>query len=179
MKTILLSTVAILCALAPLREATAAETRARSAPIQDPTALYKAGEVQVEALAFTETPNLNDYDTGGGAAVTYWHWENVGAGLEAKTFDTRHAFFDAIGLNLAARYPVKKWKAALVSRIGFDWRAEQVRNERANDFDVYVGLGAEKRFGAYTIGAELRGVRAAELAPHESLQVLLRAGRTF
>jgi hypothetical protein len=141
--------------------------------------IYKAGEIQAEAIAFTESENLNDYDSGGGIGLTYWHWAQAGLGFEGKTLDTRHALLDTIGLNLAGRFPVEKLNAAIVTRIGFDWHAEQVRNTRANDFDVYVGLGAEKRFKGYTLGAELRGVRAAELAPDEKLQLLVRVGRAF
>lgn len=162
------------------RPAFAADTAAKSVTLKDPTAIYQAGEVQVEGLAFTETKNLNDFNSGGGLALTYWHWANVGAGLEAKTFDPDHAFFDKLGFNLAARYPVEKLRAALITRIGFDWNAEEVSRDRTrSEFDVYVGAGLEKRFGAYTLGAEVRGVRVAELQPHESLQFLVRAGRAF
>ena len=159
----------------------AATPKAKTVALKDPTAIYQAGEVQVAALAYTDTANLKDFDTGGGLAVTYWHWENVGAGFEAKTLDTAHAFFDTIGLNLAARYPLGQSGFAPFTRIGFDWNAEQVgaAKDRA-DFDVYVGLGREKRFrSGFALGAELRGVRAAELAPKERLQLLAFASKTF
>lgn len=144
----------------------------------DPTARYKAGEVQVDAIGFAEGIDAKNFEYGGGVGVTYWHWKTVGAGFEGKTLDPRHALFDTIGLNLAARYPMKY--ATPFTKIGFDWQAEQVNNDRASDFDVYVGIGVEKRFGkGYSIGAELRGVRAAELAPNEKIQLLLRVGKAF
>lgn len=149
-----------------------------TAATKDPTALYKAGEVQVDAIAFAEGIDAKNFEYGGGIGITYWHWKTVGAGFEGKTLDPRHALFDTIGLNLAARYPTKY--VTPFTKIGFDWQAEQVHNDRANDFDVYVGIGAEKRFGhGFSVGAELRGVRAAELAPNEKLQILLRVGKAF
>lgn len=159
--------------------ASAADAKAKIVPIQDPTALYKAGEVQVEALAFTDTDNLNDFDSGGGVALTYWHFENFGAGFEGRTKDLQHAFFDTLGLNLAGRAPLGGLGLAAIGRVGFDYHAEQVNNPRANEFDVYVGVGVEKRIHDFTIGAEVRGVRAAERQPREHLQFALRVGRTF
>lgn len=146
---------------------------------KDPTAIYTAGEIQVEALAFSDTDDLQEFDSGGGIAATYWHYAQLGLGFEGRSQNTSHAVFDTIGLNLAGRIPLEDLKAAVIGRIGFDYHAEQVDNPRANDFDVYVGVGIEKRIHRYTIGAEVRGVRAAELAPQESVQFLVRVGRAF
>lgn len=147
-------------------------------------AKYKAGEVQIDAIAVADSDNLKDYDAAGGIGITYWHWQTVGVGAELKTFNTDHAAFDNIGLNLAARYPLKLGVTPF-TKIGFDWNAEQVgpRSELA-DFEVYIGVGVEKRFNFdfaknVSIGFELRGVRAAELAPKEHLQGLFRLGKTF
>ena len=159
----------LLCVSAPLRLNAAA----------DPTALYTAGQVQVEAIGFADTEDLKEIDYGGGVAVTWWHWAQAGLGFEGRLIDTHHSAFDTVGLNLAARFPSEKLGAALITRVGFDWQSEQVNNPRANEFDVYVGIGLEKRIGAYSIGAEVRGVRAAELKPDERLLGLIRIGRTF
>lgn len=152
-----------------------------AAPFNDSE--YKAGEFQVDALAIADTANLKDYDAAGGVALTYWHWQTVGIGAELKTFNTDHAVFDNIGLNLAARYPLKL--ATPFAKIGFDWNAEQ-EGARAKlaEWEVYVGLGVEKRFSLgsvknLSIGAEVRGVRAAKLAPDEHLQGIVRLGKTF
>lgn len=158
---------------------TRAETKAQSVAIKDPTAIYTAGQFQVEGLAFGASDDLKEFDSGGGLAVTYWNWENVGLGFEGKATDTRHALFDTIGLNLAARAPVGLLKVAAIGRIGFDWQAEQVNPRRADPFDVYASVGLEKRFADYNLGAELRGVRSATLKPDEELQFIVRVGKTF
>lgn len=146
---------------------------------------YKPHEFQVEGLGFADTDDLRGYDWGGGARLTYWANKNIGIGAELKTFNTDHAFFDQIGLNLAGRYPFEKLGIAGLGRIGFDWNAEQVgpRSKLAN-FEVYVGLGVEKRFSLgeikdLSIAAELRGIRAVQAAPDEHLQLIVSLGKAF
>jgi hypothetical protein len=150
--------------------------------IKELAAEYKAGEIQADVIAMTATDNIKDYDFAGGIGVTYWQWENVGFGTELKTFNTADALVDLIGLNLAARYPIAKIGVAGFSKIGFDWDAEQTHGK--SDFTVYIGLGIEKRFTVgplknCSVAGEVRGVRAAALAPEEKLEFLLRVGKTF
>lgn len=147
----------------------------------DPTEIYKAGEVQIAALAFTETANLNDYESGGGAAVTYWFTENFGAGFEAKTFDTRNAFFDRVGLNLAGRLPLGTSGFAPFAHVGFDWDAESSSHPQTrSEFDLYVGAGLEKRFSrGIGIGVEARIVRDYQFEANERCQFLAFVSKSF
>lgn len=152
-----------------------------AAAAKDPTALYKAGEVQVQALAFTETEDFSDFNSGGGAAATYWFTENFGAGFEAKTFDTRHAIFDRMGLNLAGRIPLKDSGIAPFAHVGFDWDAEaSSHSETRSEFDLYVGAGIEKRWrNDIAIGAEARIVSDYQFRAEERYQFLAFLSKTF
>lgn len=178
MKTIIMGA---LCA-AIITIASTAGAATPSPILKDIAAEYKAGEIQADVIALTSTENLKDYDFAGGIGITYWQWENVGFGTELKSFNTADALIDQIGLNLAARYPIAKIGLAGFSKIGFDWDAEQTHGR--SDFTVYIGLGLEKRFSIgsmknCSIAGEIRGVRAAALAPEEKLEFLLRVGKTF
>lgn len=152
---------------------------AYSAP-KDPTAIYKAGEVQVQAIAFTETPNFKDFDSGGGAAVTYWVTKNIGAGFESKTKDTHNAFFDALGFNVAGRLPIAGGFAPF-AKAGFDWDAEaSSHSQTRNEFDLYVGAGIEKRFShGIGLGAEARIVRDYEFERNERYQFSAFLSKAF
>ena len=152
-----------------------------TAQASDPTALYKAGEVQVQALAFTETANFKDFDSGGGASLTYWVTENFGAGFEAKTFDVKHAFFDRLGLNIAGRLPFGESGLAALARVGSDWDAEASSNSKTrSEFDLYVGAGLEKRFkNGVGVGVEARIVRDYEFKANERYQFLAFIGKSF
>lgn len=168
-RTILL----ILVALAIIKVTTHAASK-------DPTSTYKAGEVQVQAIAFTETPNFKDFDSGGGAAVTYWASKNIGLGFEAKTKDVHNAFFDALGFNVAGRLPIAGGFAPF-AKAGFDWDAESSSNSKTrNEFDLYIGAGIEKRFShGIGLGVEARIVRDYEFQRNERYQFSAFVSKAF
>lgn len=147
----------------------------------DPTSLYKAGEVQVQAIAFTDTDGFRSFDSGGGVAGSYWFTKNIGLGLEAKTLDTDHAFFDTLGANIAARFPLGNSGLAPFGRVGFDWNAEVSSNPQTrNEFDLYVGCGIEKRFkNGIGISVEARILRDCEFQQDERFQFLAGVSKSF
>lgn len=150
------------------------------APV-DPTALYKAGEIEVKAIAFTDTAEFQDFDSGGGIAGAYWFTQTLGLGLEAKTLDTRHAFFDTLGANVAARFPLADSGFAPFGKVGFDWNAEASSDSRTrNEFDLYVGAGIEKRFSrGISAGVEARILRDSEFRENEHYQFSVFVGKAF
>lgn len=178
------STIKLICALAVIAlpvASQAADTKAKATTIKDPTSLYKAGEIQVQAIAFTDTKNFKDFDSGGGIAGNYWFTQNLGLGLEAKTTDTHNAFFDAIGANLAARFPLGSSGFAPFAKAGFDWDAEaSSHSETRNVFELYLGGGIEKRFvHGLSAGVEARILRDCEFKENEHYQLLVFVGKAF
>jgi hypothetical protein len=150
------------------------------APV-DPTALYKAGEIEVKAIAFTDTADFRDFDSGGGIAGNYWLTQNLGLGLEAKTLDTDHAFFDTLGANVAARFPLGDSGFAPFGKVGFDWNAEASSSPQARaQFELYLGGGIEKRFShGITAGVEARILRDSEFRNNEHYQFSVFVGKSF
>ena len=150
------------------------------APV-DPTALYKAGEIEVKAIAFTDTADFRDFDSGGGIAGNYWLTQNLGLGLEAKTMDTDHAFFDTLGANVAARFPLGDSGFAPFGKVGFDWNAEASSSPATrNLFELYLGGGIEKRFThGISAGVEARILRDSEFRNNEHYQFSVFVGKAF
>lgn len=146
--------------------------------------LFNANEWQVDLLYQGRGPSFNKIESGGGVGVNYFPWRAAGFGFEAKTFDTEHAFFDRLGLNLIGRLPVDKLRIAPEFRIGFDYDLERVR-ERNNygpdgGFDVYASVGAELRLTKhFGVGAEVRGVRPVDGPQGEHILGILRARLSF
>ncbi len=151
--------------------------------------LFHAREWQVDAIYQGRGTRFDEITSGGGIGISYFPWRAAGFGLEGRTFDTKHAFFDRIGFSLIGRYPIEKLRLAPEIRIGFDYDMERAteqpfecsaKDRRGDGFDVFASVGAEfritKRLG---IGGEIRGVRPVDGPEGEHVLGLIRARINF
>ena len=133
---------------------------AKSKPADE---LFRAGEVQFDAIYQARTDSFDRFTHGGGLGLTYFATKNFGLGVEGRTEKPESAFFDRLGLAVVGRLPVESLRLAPELRVGFDYDLEDSweagEKSRRTGFDTYAGVGAEYRVTkSFGIGAEARSV---------------------
>lgn len=131
---------------------------------------YNAGEFSVDAFAsgqFTSLESFGRVEYGGGIGGNWFPFRTAGLGIEARTEDTAHSFFDDVAGKLLARLPWDRF--ALNFGIGGNFNFER------DDWAVFAEAGPEFRFSP-TAGlfATVRGVHP--IAGHDGEHVLVLAG---
>lgn len=165
--------------------------------------VFNAGELQLDANAFTRTrPGLDDFDNGGGFGVNYFPWRKVGIGADFQAEDTSSAFFDRIGVAAIFRLPIEKLRIAPELKFGYDydfeagdsdhasagaveksWKKPKPTSSAAGDdsasgHEIFASIGAEWRpWKSIGFGVEARGVKPEGRS--EYLLGIVRVRKTF
>lgn len=165
----LVFTLAFICALFPILTGAAqklSEHPVPAVPQAQPNiprltaadireSFYNAGEFSIDGFAsgrFTSLESLGRVEYGGGIGANWFPFRTAGLGIEARTEDTDHSYFDDVSGKLLARLPWNRF--AINFGIGGNFNLER------DDWAVFAEVGPEfrvtKNAGFF---ASIRGVR--------------------